>query len=165
VTTKRESGLDTWTWDWGEIPVKTRASVQSATDVAAACDHDGGTDEELSLHDVSLDEISPEPALGDLYESDSESYCSASVEGEHGARSYRFRKSVVPKAADLLGLQLKDGENTVSFEVDGAAPISAKLFVWRSAPMRIVVVGTYALLINYMYISSLKLLIRCRRDA
>jgi hypothetical protein len=85
-------------------------------------------DSELSL--LSIEEISPEPARGDIYDSDTDSYHSLSLEdgefGVSGARKYRYRKSLVPTQEHLLGLNLKDGENEVVFQLE----VSNKIIVY-----------------------------------
>ena len=77
-------------------------------------------DAELSL--LSLDDISPEPARGDIYDSDTDSYHSLSLEegesGIAGIKKYRYRKSLVPTQEHLLGLDLKDGENEIVFQLE-----------------------------------------------
>lgn len=113
-------------------------------------DGDGDTDQELdilSLHDIPLDQISPEPAGGDFYDSDTESYLSLSLDdGESGrnepkgTHKYRYRRVLVPSQDQLQSLGLNDGENEVSFELKtqeskgGYAaitpPLHTQLFVW-----------------------------------
>lgn len=79
-------------------------------------------DSELSL--LSIEDISPEPARGDIYDSDTDSYYSLSLSledgesGAAGARKYRYRKSLVPTQEHLLELNLKDGENEVVFQLE-----------------------------------------------
>ena len=106
---------------------------------------DGETDDErLSLHDIPMDEISPEPAGSDFYDSDTESFLSLSVEDgdtasvnsaggsqrEYG-RKYRYRKVLVPSQEQLQSLQLLDGENEVAFDLPGCPPpLRTQLFVW-----------------------------------
>jgi LNS2 (Lipin/Ned1/Smp2) len=114
-------------------------------------DGDGDTDQELdtlSLHDIPLDQISPEPAGGDFYDSDTESYLSLSLDDGDTAKipprskfgKYRYRRVLVPSQEQLLSLDLHDGENEISFvlqrqESKGAyvsAPplLRNQLFVW-----------------------------------
>jgi LNS2 (Lipin/Ned1/Smp2) len=114
-------------------------------------DGDGDTDQELdtlSLHDIPLDQISPEPAGGDFYDSDTESYLSLSLDDGDTAKipprskfgKYRYRRVLVPSQEQLLSLDLQDGENEISFvlqrqESNGAyvsAPplLRNQLFVW-----------------------------------
>ena len=106
---------------------------------------DGETDDErLSLQDIPMDEISPEPAGSDFYDSDTESFLSLSVEDgdtasvnsaggsqrEYG-RKYRYRKVLVPSQEQLQSLQLLDGENEVAFDLPGCPPpLRTQLFVW-----------------------------------
>lgn len=113
-------------------------------------DGDGDTDQELdtfSLHDIPLDMISPEPAGGDFYDSDTESYLSLSLDdGESGKndfkkpRKYRYRRVLVPSQDQLRSLDLNDGENEVTFELQSQEikrgyagiipPLHTQLFVW-----------------------------------
>ena len=113
-------------------------------------DCDGDTDQEvdtLSLHDIPLDQISPEPAGGDFYDSDTESYLSLSLDDGEAIkenplrikpRKYRYRRVLVPSQEQLQSLNLCDGENEVSFELMGqeskgaySAPLLRnQLFVW-----------------------------------
>lgn len=99
----------------------------------------GDTDQEyVSLQDISLEDISPEPARGDVYDSDTDSYTSLSLEGDADApsgglvrvRKYLYQKSLVPTQEQLQGLNLKDGANTVVFELEGCEPLTSQLFVW-----------------------------------
>ena len=106
---------------------------------------EGETDDErLSLQDIPMDEISPEPAGSDFYDSDTESFLSLSVEDgdtasvnsaggsqrEYG-RKYRYRKVLVPSQDQLQSLQLLDGENEVAFDLPGCPPpLRTQLFVW-----------------------------------
>jgi hypothetical protein len=120
---------------------------------------EGETDgDHLSLQDIALEDISPEPAGGDFYDSDTDSYMSLSLEdGETGKddrsnnynnnynnynnnnnvderrpryRRYRYRKVLVPSKEQLALLSLNDGENEISFEVDGCPPVLAQVHVW-----------------------------------
>jgi hypothetical protein len=106
---------------------------------------DGETDDErLSLQDIPMHEISPEPAGGDFYDSDTDSYLSLSVEdGDTGSvnsaagsqreygRKYRYRKVLVPSQDQLQSLALRDGENEVAFELPGCPPpLRTQLYVW-----------------------------------
>ena len=113
-------------------------------------DCDGDTDQEadtLSLHDIPLDQISPEPAGGDFYDSDTESYLSLSLDDGEAvkenplrakSRKYRYRRVLVPSQEQLQSLDLCDGENEVSFELMGQESKGAystpllrnQLFVW-----------------------------------
>lgn len=113
-------------------------------------DCDGDTDQEvdtLSLHDIPLDQISPEPAGGDFYDSDTESYLSLSLDDGESVkenplrlkpRKYRYRRVLVPSQEQLQSLDLCDGENEVSFELIGQESKGAystpllrnQLFVW-----------------------------------
>ena len=113
-------------------------------------DCDGDTDQEvdtLSLHDIPLDQISPEPAGGDFYDSDTESYLSLSLDDGESikenplrpkSRKYRYRRVLVPSQEQLQSLDLCDGENEVSFELIGQESKGAystpllrnQLFVW-----------------------------------
>lgn len=45
-------------------------------------------------------------------------------------RRYRYRKVLVPSQEQLQIMDLRDGENDIEFELQGAAPVRAKLFVW-----------------------------------
>mmetsp|Transcript_20209 Transcript_20209/g.29016 ORF Transcript_20209/g.29016 Transcript_20209/m.29016 type:complete len:1153 (+) Transcript_20209:94-3552(+) len=101
----------------------------------------------LSLHDISADDILPGPARGDVYDgSDTDSFYSLSLEeGEGGAQSlygsaqagtgrvlprkYLYRKTLVPNQEQIKAMDLQDGENEISFEVEGNI-VSARLFVW-----------------------------------
>ena len=76
-------------------------------------------DTELCL--LSLDDISPEPARGDIYDSDTDSFHSLSLEdGESGhTKKYRYRKSLIPTQEQLTALALKDGENEIVFQLEG----------------------------------------------
>ena len=111
---------------------------------------DGDTDQELdtfSLHDIPLDQISPEPAGGDFYDSDTESYLSLSLDdGDIGKsdsrtpRQYRYRRVLVPSQDQLRSLDLNDGENELTFELQSQEtkrgyagiipPLHTQLFVW-----------------------------------
>ena len=114
-------------------------------------DGDGDTDQELdtlSLHDIPLDQISPEPAGGDFYDSDTESYLSLSLDDGDTAKvpprskfgKYRYRRVLVPSQEQLLSLDLQDGENEISFMLQrqeskgaytSATPLLRnQLFVW-----------------------------------
>ena len=122
-------------------------------EVVGELEGDGDTDQEqdtLSLHDIPLDQISPEPAGGDFYDSDTESYRSLSLDdGESGKSSargaavkYRYRRVLVPSQEQLQSLDLQDGENDISFELQqqeikgaysnssAAAPLRNQVFVW-----------------------------------
>ena len=57
---------------------------------------DGETDvEHLSLQDINFEDISPEPAGGDFYDSDTDSYLSLSLEdGEAGGRGGKGRGDI-----------------------------------------------------------------------
>lgn len=121
-------------------------------EVVVELEGDGDTDQEqdtLSLHDIPLDQISPEPAGGDFYDSDTESYRSLSLdEGESGKSSaravvtYRYRRVLVPSQEQLQSMDLQDGENDISFELQQtevkgaysnsstAAPLRNQVFVW-----------------------------------
>jgi hypothetical protein len=109
---------------------------------------EGDTDNEhLSLEDIDLEDISPEPAGGDFYESDTDSYLSLSLEdGDTGSlngdgdslcsgrrkniKKYRYRKVLIPSVEQLDTLDLQDGQNEISFELEGCSPLTAQLFVW-----------------------------------
>jgi hypothetical protein len=95
----------------------------------------------LSLEDIPYDAISPEPAGGDFYDSDTDSYLSLSLEDGDGGdiRRYKYRKILVPSQEDLQQLSLVDGENDVQFELDGCAPVKAQLFVWSSLAKVVVI--------------------------
>eukprot|EP01038_Epipyxis_sp_PR26KG_P010042 gene10042-13500_t len=109
-------------------------------------DNDG---DNVSLEDISLEDISPEPAGGDFYDSDTDSYLSledGSGDGRVNSssdkgisngswhkrkfRKYRYRKALVPSQEQLLLLELRNGENEITFELEGCAPLRAQLFVW-----------------------------------
>lgn len=131
------------------IPEDGPQSVPQGDQNTIERDVDGDTDQELdtlSLHDIPLDEISPEPAGGDFYDSDAESYVSLD-EGEarkksypRGKRKYRYRRVLVPSQEQLQSLELHDGENEVSFELQNqmtksgyalsVPPLRTQLFVW-----------------------------------
>lgn len=102
---------------------------------------------QLSLLDISLDEIYPGPARGDMYsDSDSESHRSMSYDdGDRGsldesltslsdgrlvAKRYLYRRSLVPTQQQLIDMQLEEGENEIIFEVEGCAPITSHLHLW-----------------------------------
>jgi hypothetical protein len=102
---------------------------------------------QLSLLDISLDEIYPGPARGDMYsDSDSESHRSMSFdEGDRGsldefltclpdgrmvAKRYLYRRSLVPTQEQLADMQLEEGANEIIFEVEGCAPITSQLHLW-----------------------------------
>jgi hypothetical protein len=102
---------------------------------------------QLSLLDISLDEIYPGPARGDMYsDSDSESHRSMSYDdGDRGsldesltslpdgrmvAKRYLYRRSLVPTQEQLADMQLEEGANEIIFEVEGCAPITAQLHLW-----------------------------------
>ena len=95
--------------------------------------------------------ISPEPALRDFYDSDTDSYLSSSLEEGEGAlgghtihndstgyetsfdrfiRKYRYRKVLVPSQEHLQSLPLRMGANEITFEVAGCPPLKSQLFVW-----------------------------------
>jgi hypothetical protein len=142
----------------GPVPAPPVAGAADGTGGIASCGSgslgggevgDGDTDgDALSLHDIPMEEISPEPAGGDFYDSDTESYLSLSVEdgydtgsvnsagGSHrehagGARKYRYRKVLVPSQEQLQSLALLDGENEVAFDLPGCPPpLRTQLFVW-----------------------------------
>ena len=104
---------------------------------------DDGTDEEsFSLNEVLATEISPEPALGDLYDSDTDSYSieDSVVTSTRSAR-YRYRKSLIPSQEQLKSLPLVAGENSLSFELEGHVSLSAKIFLWPQNA-RVIVSGT-----------------------
>eukprot|EP01031_Cornospumella_fuschlensis_P030556 gene30556-36927_t len=107
-------------------------------------------DDHISLQDVAFEDISPEPADGDFYESDTDSYLSLSLEDDEdtpskksdrsgGAtvamrrrkfRRYRYKKVLVPSSEQLQLFHLKDGKNELAFELDDCPPLIAQLFVW-----------------------------------
>jgi hypothetical protein len=81
----------------------------------------------LSLNDISPDDILPGPARGDIYDdtaSDTDSYYSLSLdEDETGnprqiPRRYLYRKSLVPTQDQILSMELIDGQNELSFEIE-----------------------------------------------
>jgi hypothetical protein len=86
-------------------------------------------EEELLVHDIPLDEISPEPARG--FDSDNESV-TGSIDGD-GGRKYRYRKTLVPSSEMLQGMGLRHGSNEVEFVLDGTnTSASARIFLWPS---------------------------------
>lgn len=105
-------------------------------------DEEGGTDAEfVSLQDIPLDEISPGPAGGDLYESDTDSYHSLSQDesdtitagkGFVRPRRYRYRKILVPskEAVQSLAGLLSNGRNEITYELEGCASVKSELFLW-----------------------------------
>lgn len=128
-------------------------------------EQEGETDgDHLSLQDIALEDISPEPAGGDFYDSDTDSYMSLSLEdGESGQddrnmddkdkvrrpryRRYRYRKVLVPSKEQLELLGLVDGENEISFEVEDCPPVVAQAYVWP-ADAKIVVADLEGVVIN-----------------
>lgn len=85
-------------------------------------------EEELLVHDIPLDEISPEPARG--FDSDTESV-TGSLDGE--TKKYRYRKTLVPSSDLLLGMGLRNGSNEVEFLLDDAnTSVSARIYLWPS---------------------------------
>lgn len=45
-------------------------------------------------------------------------------------KKYHYRKVLVPNQEQLECLNLRDGENEISFQLDGCVPLKAQLFVW-----------------------------------
>lgn len=120
------------------IPSSSHAAGISITHCISAGPDDVSLSEDtdiefLSLQDISLEDISPEPARGDVYDSDTDSYTSLSLEdGEPGrVKRYLYQKSLVPSTEQLQSLDLKDGRNEVVFQVEGCEPISSQLFLWE----------------------------------
>lgn len=102
--------------------------------------------EHLSLEDIPYDMISPEPAGGDFYDSDTDSYLSGSLsDSEPGAplnlHKFRYRKVLVPNQCSLQSLELQDGVNEIIFEVEGHPSVRSQLFVWDD-DSKIVIVDT-----------------------
>ena len=58
-----------------QVQVVVSSSWEDCDEAATTTDHD-----ELSLQDIDLDDISPEPAGGDFYDSDTDSYLSLSLD-------------------------------------------------------------------------------------
>lgn len=103
-----------------------RIDVQSDTASEA---EDEEEEEELLVHDIPLDEISPEPARG--FDSDTESV-TGSIDGD-GGKKYRYRKTLVPSSEMLQGMGLRHGSNEIEFVLDGAnTSVTARIFLWPS---------------------------------
>lgn len=108
----------------------------------------------LSLHDISLDDILPGPARGDVYDgSDTDSFYSLSIDDNEAAtsvqqansvdnvkdndkerarvlsRKYLYRKTLVPTQEQIQAMELQDGQNEIVFEVEGNV-VTANIFVW-----------------------------------
>jgi hypothetical protein len=124
-----------------EEELHNTASPVPAADSTFHPVEDSSPEHTLSLEDIPYDAISPEPAAGDFYDSDTDSYLSLSLdEGDNGdIGRYKYRKILVPSQEQLLHLGLHDGENEITFELEDSSPITAQLFVW-SAFSKIVVI-------------------------
>ncbi|RYG62494.1 hypothetical protein EON64_17765, partial [archaeon] len=116
----------------------------------ASYEEDSTDQDHISLQDVAFEDISPEPADGDFYESDTDSYLSLSLEDDEDSptkkegkaasgmitmrrrkfRRYRYKKVLVPSNEQLQLFHLKDGKNELAFELDDCPPLIAQLFVW-----------------------------------
>jgi hypothetical protein len=114
-------------------------------------------DDTLSFHEVDEEEISPDPANGDFYESDSDSYRSMPLSlddhsdhigedttesGGHRSRRYRryrYRRSLMPSRAQIDQLALRTEENDLLFVLSPTVSLAAQLYLWPSTA-RIVVV-------------------------
>eukprot|EP00604_Paraphysomonas_vestita_P003357 CAMPEP_0174818958 /NCGR_PEP_ID=MMETSP1107-20130205/1920_1 /TAXON_ID=36770 /ORGANISM="Paraphysomonas vestita, Strain GFlagA" /LENGTH=1171 /DNA_ID=CAMNT_0016031619 /DNA_START=297 /DNA_END=3809 /DNA_ORIENTATION=- len=100
----------------------------------------------LSLEDISPDEILPGPARGDYDGSDTDSFYSLNLDDENSShasgvvgdskvnskdtnRKYRYRKTLVPTQEQIKSLDLTDGKNEITFEVEGSK-VTAHIFVW-----------------------------------
>ncbi len=108
--------------------------------------------EHLSLEDIPYELISPEPAGGDFYDSDTDSYLSGSLEDDSAdplvnIKKYRYRKVLVPNQENLQSLGLKLGENEIIFEVEGNPPLKSQLFLWNEN-CKIVIADTETMLIR-----------------
>ena len=117
-------------------------SVSSVCEEVEREDIDVDLEQDCSVQDIPLDDISPHPARSHMYDNDSDtdSYQSmdeeGSVSGVPGedagggsgeglatggvpsappARRYKYRKSLVPSQAQLQSFNLKDGVNEITF--------------------------------------------------
>jgi phosphatidate phosphatase PAH1 len=117
------------------------AFLQESEEIINTVDDTKTDGDLLSLLDIPLEDISPGPAGGDLYESDTDSYHSLSQdESERNTKGfvrpkrYRYRKVLVPSPDQIQSLSslLHDGKNDILYEVDGQIPASirSELFVW-----------------------------------
>lgn len=139
------------------LPTDEDGGSQRSLSVA---DEGDTTDDNLSIQDIDLEDISPEPAGGDFYDSDTDSYLSLSLEDDSGSvgsgkasygsaygagfsahggtaeppkrrfKKYRYRKVLVPSQEQLDLLDLRDGPNEIVFELPGCVPLKSCLFVW-----------------------------------
>ena len=98
---------------------------------------------------LSLDNISPDEIRND--ESDTESFYSLSIDdvescsgnnapetseggekrGDHRkSRKYLYRKSLVPSQEQVQAMNLLNGRNEITFQVEGEDPVQAHIYVW-----------------------------------
>jgi hypothetical protein len=119
---------------------------------------EGDTDrEQLSLEDIPYEAICPEPAGGDFYDSDTDSYLSLSLEdgesrygeGDTQERKFKYRKVLVPTQENLITLGLQDGENSVTFELEGWPSLYSQLFVWPEDAKIVVIDIEGAISVNH----------------
>ena len=126
-------------------------SVSSVCEEVEREDIDVDLEQDCSVQDIPLDDISPHPARSHMYDNDSDtdSYQSmdeeGSVSGVPGedaggrsgeglatggvpsappARRYKYRKSLVPSQAQLQSFNLKDGVNEITFLAEVRLPLS-----------------------------------------
>jgi len=112
----------------------------------------------LSLENISPDDIRPGPARGDITnndESETESFYSLNfddevdssvyienqntsdgansveaITGPDRSRKYLYRKSLVPSQEQLKAMNLVNGQNEITFVVNGEDPVQAHVYVW-----------------------------------
>ena len=106
----------------------------------------------VSLDDISPDDIRPGPPRGDIAnsieDSDTESFYSLNLDdiescegnfpvADHEnmpesmtSRKYLYRKSLVPSQAQIKAMNLVNGQNHITFQIEGHDSVQAYLYVW-----------------------------------
>lgn len=123
-----------------EITVSSPSCERNDPQTRTSADDAECSEDFLSLHDISHDDIHPGPARGEFDGSDTDSFYSLSLdEGEVGAtmaattgstkdtgatnatsgvRKYLYRKTLVPSQEQIQAMNLEDGQNEISFQVE-----------------------------------------------